>query len=185
MSMNLVTLLYLIASVCFIQALKGLSHPTTSIRGNMFGMIGMGIAAVTTVFLIANLANIVNVIRILAMAVGGIVVANTMLMSIYERTREIGTLRALGWTAPRILGQIVQESLFLCLLAAVFGAVIGVVLLTLVSRLPAVSQFITPAWNVQTFVIAFAVALGLGLLGGIFPAWRASRLQPVEALRYE
>ena len=134
---------------------------------------------------IANMMAIVNVIRILAMAVGGIVVANTMLMSIYERTREIGTLRALGWTAPRILGQIVQESLFLCLLAAVFGAVIGVVLLTLVSRLPAVSQFITPAWNVQTFVIAFAVALGLGLLGGIFPAWRASRLQPVEALRYE
>ena len=57
MSMNLVTLLYLIASVCFIQALNGLSHPTTSIHGNMFGMIGIGIAAVTTVFLIANLAN--------------------------------------------------------------------------------------------------------------------------------
>jgi NAD(P) transhydrogenase subunit beta len=56
MSMNLVTILYLIASVCFIQALKGLSHPTTSIRGNLFGMIGMGIAAVTTVFLIGNLA---------------------------------------------------------------------------------------------------------------------------------
>ena len=48
MSLNLVTLLYLIASVCFIQALKGLSHPTTSIRGNLFGMTGMGIAAVTT-----------------------------------------------------------------------------------------------------------------------------------------
>jgi len=57
MSMNLVTILYLVASVCFIQALKGLSHPTTSIRGNLFGMIGMGIAAVTTVFLIANLAD--------------------------------------------------------------------------------------------------------------------------------
>ncbi len=57
MSMNLVTLLYLVASVCFIQALKGLSHPTTSIRGNLFGMIGMGIAAVTTVFLIGNLAD--------------------------------------------------------------------------------------------------------------------------------
>ncbi len=57
MSMNLVTLFYLIASVCFIQALKGLSHPTTSIRGNLFGMIGMGIAAVTTVFLIGNLAD--------------------------------------------------------------------------------------------------------------------------------
>ena len=52
MSMNVVTLLYLIASVCFIQALKGLSHPTTSIRGNVFGMIGMAIAAFTTAALI-------------------------------------------------------------------------------------------------------------------------------------
>jgi len=56
MSMNLVTILYLVASVCFIQALKGLSHPTTSIRGNLFGMIGMAIAAVTTAALIAKIA---------------------------------------------------------------------------------------------------------------------------------
>ena len=56
MSMNLVTLLYLVASICFIQALKGLSHPTTSIRGNMFGMTGMAIAVLTTAALIVNLA---------------------------------------------------------------------------------------------------------------------------------
>ncbi|MFL6696974.1 MAG: NAD(P)(+) transhydrogenase (Re/Si-specific) subunit beta [Vitreoscilla sp.] len=56
MSLNLVTLLYLVASVCFIQALKGLSHPTTSIRGNLFGMIGMTIAVVTTGALIVTLA---------------------------------------------------------------------------------------------------------------------------------
>ncbi len=56
MSLNLVTLLYLFASVCFIQALKGLSHPTTSIRGNLFGMIGMAVAAVTTAALIYKLA---------------------------------------------------------------------------------------------------------------------------------
>ena len=56
MSMNLVTLLYLVASVCFIQALKGLSHPTTSIRGNVFGMVGMAIAALTTAALIVKLA---------------------------------------------------------------------------------------------------------------------------------
>ncbi|MEO1321352.1 MAG: NAD(P)(+) transhydrogenase (Re/Si-specific) subunit beta, partial [Pseudomonadota bacterium] len=55
MSMNLVTLLYLLASVCFIQALKGLSHPTTARRGNAFGMTGMAIAAVTTVALIYKL----------------------------------------------------------------------------------------------------------------------------------
>jgi H+-translocating NAD(P) transhydrogenase subunit beta len=56
MSLNLVTLLYLVASVCFIQALKGLSHPTTSIRGNLFGMIGMAIAVLTTAALIVKLA---------------------------------------------------------------------------------------------------------------------------------
>ncbi len=56
MTMNLVTLLYLIASVCFIQALKGLSHPTTSIRGNLFGMVGMTIAVLTTGALILKLA---------------------------------------------------------------------------------------------------------------------------------
>ncbi|HBB23734.1 MAG TPA: NAD synthetase, partial [Pseudomonas sp.] len=57
MSMNLITLLYLVASVCFIQALKGLSHPTTSRRGNLFGMIGMGIAVLTTVGLIFKLGS--------------------------------------------------------------------------------------------------------------------------------
>ncbi len=56
MSMNLVVLLYLVASVCFIQALKGLSHPTTSIRGNLFGMVGMAIAVLTTVGLIYSQA---------------------------------------------------------------------------------------------------------------------------------
>jgi H+-translocating NAD(P) transhydrogenase subunit beta len=74
MSMSLVTLLYLIASVCFIQALKGLSHPTTSIRGNLFGMIGMGIAAVTTAALIyklssGNLSGMVNLL--IALVLGG------------------------------------------------------------------------------------------------------------------
>ncbi len=57
MSMNLVTILYLVASICFIQALKGLSHPTTSIRGNLFGMLGMAIAAVTTAALIVKITS--------------------------------------------------------------------------------------------------------------------------------
>ncbi len=61
MSMNLITLLYLVASVCFIQALKGLSHPTTSIRGNLFGMVGMAIAVVTTIGLIHGQAQALGV----------------------------------------------------------------------------------------------------------------------------
>ena len=74
MSMSLVTLMYLIASICFIQALKGLSHPTTSIRGNLFGMIGMAIAAFTTAALIyklssGNMAGMVNLL--IALVLGG------------------------------------------------------------------------------------------------------------------
>ena len=73
MSLDLVTLLYLIASVCFIQALKGLSHPTTSIRGNVFGMAGMAIAAVTTAALIVNLAGSAGGLAwvLLGLVVGG------------------------------------------------------------------------------------------------------------------
>jgi ABC-type antimicrobial peptide transport system permease subunit len=126
-----------------------------------------------------------NAIRILALLVGGIVVANTMIMSIYERTREIGTLRALGWNRRRILSQIVQESLLLCLLAGLFGSVMGVLLLSGLALLPVANQFLTPEWSMQNFVVAIGVALLLGLAGGLYPAWRASKLQPVEALRYE
>ena len=73
MSMNLVTLLYLVASICFIQALKGLSHPTTSIRGNIFGMVGMAIAVVTTAALIVKLAGSANGLGwvLMGLVVGG------------------------------------------------------------------------------------------------------------------
>ena len=76
MSMDLITILYLIASICFIQALKGLSHPTSSIRGNLFGMVGMAIAAVTTVGLISKMAILANVSFIdgIVYVLGGLVV---------------------------------------------------------------------------------------------------------------
>jgi ABC-type antimicrobial peptide transport system permease subunit len=126
-----------------------------------------------------------DAIRMLAMVVGGIVVANTMIMSIYERTREIGTLRALGWPRRRILSQILQESLYLCLFAGLLGSVLGVLLLTGLSFVPIGSRFIHATWRAETFLAAVGIALVLGLLGGLYPAWRATRLSPVEALRYE
>ena len=80
MSMNLVTLLYLVASVCFIQALKGLSHPTTSIRGNFFGMLGMAIAVLTTAALIVRLAGDMGQTRAQGMlwVLGGLVVGGAL-----------------------------------------------------------------------------------------------------------
>ena len=135
---------------------------------------------------IASMQGIAAAIGMLALIVGGIVVANTMLMSIYERTREIGTLRALGWPGKRILSQIVQESLLLCLLSALLGSAGAVILLTGLSSIPfAGGAMLRPAWEPGTFVISVSLAIVLGLIGGFYPAWRASKLQPVEALRYE
>ena len=88
------------------------------------------------------------------MLVGGIVVANTMMMSIYERTREIGTLRALGWPKRRILSQMVQESLLLCIIAAIFGSIMGVLLLVLAAKAPGLSGLISARWDAQIFVRA-------------------------------
>lgn len=124
-------------------------------------------------------------IRVLALVVGGIVVTNTMIMSVFERTREIGVLRALGWSGPRIWRQILRESLYLCTVAAVLGSGLGVAVLMAITYIPYFGQFLKPAWRIEIFVSAVAVALLLGLLGGFYPAWRAGRLPPVEALRYE
>ena len=132
-----------------------------------------------------NTDAMLGAIRMLALFVGGIVVANTMIMSIYERTREIGTLRALGWAPRRILSQVMQESLLLCLLAGLLGCVMGVLMMEAVTQIPYIGEMLSARWSLGTFAGAIMVALVLGVLGGLFPAWRASRLQPVEALRYE
>jgi ABC-type antimicrobial peptide transport system permease subunit len=133
----------------------------------------------------AQLDAMTAAIGLLAMLVGAIVVANTMMMSVYERTREIGTLRALGWPKRRILGEVVQETLWLCLLAGLFGSITGVLMMWGVTKIPLADTFMAASWDIRIFAQAVGMALLVGVIAGLYPAWRASRLQPVEALRYE
>lgn len=132
-----------------------------------------------------NMQGMVTAIQWLALIVGGVVVANTMIMSIFERTREIGTLRALGWRRRRILGQILLESLLLCVVSALFGSLLGVGMMSLITMIPMVGSYMSAEWSIEIFVSAFFTAGLLGVLGGLYPAWRASKLAPAEALRYE
>ncbi|MEN6328969.1 MAG: ABC transporter permease [Methanobacteriaceae archaeon] len=123
-------------------------------------------------------------ISLLAIVIGGIGVINTMIMSVYERTREIGVLKAVGWKDRRILSMILGESIVLTFLAGILGILLGLVAIQALMFL-GVGGFIKPVYSPQLFLRALGVALTVGLIGGFYPAYRASRLQPTEALRYE
>ena len=121
----------------------------------------------------------------LTMVVGGVVMTNAMLMSVFERTQEIGVLRALGWRRRRVIGMVLAESIVLAVFSASVGSLIGVGLNWSLRFVPSYSSLLTPLYTPWTFVQVLGMAAGLGSLGGLYPAWRAASLQPIEALRYE
>jgi putative ABC transport system permease protein len=124
-------------------------------------------------------------ISILAVLVGGIGLMNTMLMSTLERTREIGVLRALGWRRRAILRLIMSESLVLGCLGALAGIALSVGWVNLIQSTLIHDESLKLIWTMGNLIRALLVALGLAMVGGFYPALRATRLQPVEALRYE
>jgi len=124
-------------------------------------------------------------IAFLALLVGGVGMMNTMVMSVFERTREIGVLRALGWRKSQVLWMIMRESLTLSLLGGAVGLVAGVAVGETLSVIPLMTGFVQARFSIGLFLQALVTALVLGAVGGVYPAWRASRMRPVEALRYE
>lgn len=121
----------------------------------------------------------------LALVIGILGIANTMVMSVFERTQEIGTLRSMGWKKSQILLLIEFEAAILGLGGGVFGLLLGWGSLRILASLPETATFVSATLEWPLLLQAMVIALLAGLIAGAVPAWRAGKLSPVDALRHD
>jgi putative ABC transport system permease protein len=117
----------------------------------------------------------------ISLVVGGIVIMNIMLVSVMERTREIGVRKALGAKRKDILAQVMIESATLSTVGASFGVLAGLGIAQVVSALSPMPAAVSPKW----IMLGLGLGLTVGIIAGVYPAAQASKLDPVDALRYE
>lgn len=138
--------------------------------------------------MMTNVTGILNTASLavsgLAIIVGAIGIINTMVMTVYERTKEIGVLKSIGWKPRRILLMIMGETLVLTILSGIVGSVFGILISEIGVMLLDAGDF-SLGYDPQAFILAFGITIFVGLIGGIYPAYKASKLAPTEALRYE
>ena len=127
----------------------------------------------------------VNGSTVLAILIGAVIVGNTMLLSLFERTREFGLLRAIGWTRRRTVGLLLGESLLVAFLGAVIGVVLSFIVAAGLARLPTLKGILHPDFTEGAFWRAFFTALVMTLIGALYPTTRAALLSPLKALSYE
>ncbi|HEU0303414.1 MAG TPA: ABC transporter permease [Gaiellaceae bacterium] len=125
------------------------------------------------------------IFSVMALIVGGIGVMNTMAMSVIERIQEIGLMRAVGWRKRRIALLILSEATGIGLIALALGLSLGYLAAELFTSQGNISRLAEPDFTAGVFAWGLAFALGVALIGALYPAWRAVSLRPIEALRRE
>lgn len=122
---------------------------------------------------------------ILAVVIGAVIVGNTMLLSVFERTRELGLLRAIGWTRRRVVGLILSESLALAIIGACVGVGLSFAVTAVLEHVSPLVGILHTNFTAGAFWRALYTALGMTVIGGLYPAIRAALLTPLKALSYE
>jgi putative ABC transport system permease protein len=137
----------------------------------------------TTQLRIAN--GMAWITSVIALIIGVIGILNTMIMSVFERTREIGVLRAMGWRKLRVVRMILAESVLLSIVGAGIGILGALAATHILTQVPPVNGYIRA--DVAPFVMfeGILIALAVGLIGGAYPAFRGAQLLPTEAIRHE
>jgi len=178
-----------IVTMAFVKVTKGVS-PTTVAR-----RIDANMPELTTIQTAAQfgradrdlvyLKAAVTGSTVLAVLIGAVIVGNTMLLSLFERTREFGLLRAIGWTRRRIVGLMLGENLTLALAGAMIGVALAFGVTSVLEHLPQLKGVLQANYTTSAFWRALYTALAMTLLGSLYPAIRAALLAPLKALSYE
>jgi putative ABC transport system permease protein len=164
-----------------ITSLLRTRHQLAANADNDFNVMSMEELSQTITAATGTMTLLLGAIAAISLLVGGIGVMNIMLVSVLERTREIGIRKALGARERDIWTQFLIEAAFLTLSGGIIGIILGWVASYTISRFSGMTTLVTP----DIIVLAVSVSVGIGLFFGFYPAWNASRLNPIEALRSE
>ena len=144
------------------------------------------ISAFSLISMIRNMEELLGTVQLavygiagISVLVGGIGIMNTMIMSVMERRREIGVMKAIGATTTMILTQVLEESAFLSLIGGFVGLILGY------GSTLFINQYMATIMTPELVAMGFLFSLVLGMGAGLYPAWAASQLDPIEVLRYE
>ncbi len=125
------------------------------------------------------------VTSVIALIIGAIGMLNTMVMSVFERTKEIGILRAIGWKKGRVMQMILLEALVLSITGGVVGTTGAILMTRFLGSLPWAAGLVSKDISPVVMFQGFAIAILVGILGAAYPAYRGAQLHPTEALRHE
>jgi putative ABC transport system permease protein len=156
-------------------------HKLAATADSDFRIQSMEQIAATLTQTMGSMTLLLGAIAAISLLVGGIGVMNIMLVSVLERTREIGIRKALGARERDIWTQFLLEAALLCFAGGILGVVIGWGISYILNKMAIMTTLVTP----DIIVMAVSVSVGIGLFFGFYPAWNASRLNPIEALRSE